>query len=400
MALQPATGARDLNPRQVELNQLLSKRLSKVYKKWGYEEVSPPRVERIDTLIAGGAISSNEIVRLVADEPLGLRPEMTASIARAAFTRLSGRPRPLRLWACGTIFETKIAAEGGISIEENLHSGVELFGANNISAEMELLSLLLEALETLDLESRYKPRLLIGHTGLMDLILQEFEDEQREEIKASLINFDAISLDKMEISEQKRKFLQAIQEMRGLPITTIKNLSTMIGNNVVINDLKRLFLMIGPIADSKNVTLHLDPTFQPHFELYTGLVFQLICQGTSAPVVIARGGRYDGLVKQCGAKEENSTGAGFSFDIEDIRELVTSSFRIDNDQEKTLIAYSKESSLERAFSIQRGLHKKGTTAIVELDYCQNKEEAMERLKERGCVKLIWVEALDANQVTY
>ena len=45
----------------------------------------------------------------VADEPLGLRPEMTASIARAACTRLAEKPRPLRLWAAGTVFESKVS---------------------------------------------------------------------------------------------------------------------------------------------------------------------------------------------------------------------------------------------------------------------------------------------------
>ena len=123
MALQPASGARDLNPKQVETNHLLSKKLAEVYRLWGYEEVSPPRVERLETLMAGGAIESNDIVKLVADEPLGLRPEMTASIARAACTRLAERPRPLRLTATGTVFESRESIEGGICIEENLQCG-------------------------------------------------------------------------------------------------------------------------------------------------------------------------------------------------------------------------------------------------------------------------------------
>ena len=72
MALQPAAGARDLNPRQVDANRQLSEKLAGVFRMWGYDEVSPPRVERLDTLMAGGAIASSDIVRLVADEPLGL----------------------------------------------------------------------------------------------------------------------------------------------------------------------------------------------------------------------------------------------------------------------------------------------------------------------------------------
>ncbi|MFM7435709.1 MAG: ATP phosphoribosyltransferase regulatory subunit, partial [Vulcanococcus sp.] len=74
MALQPAAGARDLNPREVEANRWLCDRLAAVYRLWGYAEVSPPAVERLETLEAGGSIQDRELVRLAAAEPLGLRP--------------------------------------------------------------------------------------------------------------------------------------------------------------------------------------------------------------------------------------------------------------------------------------------------------------------------------------
>ena len=97
MALQPAAGTRDLNPREVDGNRWLCDQLGQVYRLWGYAEVAPPTVERLETLEAGGGIKGHDLVRLAADEPLGLRPEMTASIARAAATRMAERPRPLRL---------------------------------------------------------------------------------------------------------------------------------------------------------------------------------------------------------------------------------------------------------------------------------------------------------------
>ena len=50
MALQPAAGARDLNPREVESNRWLCEQLAQVYRLWGYAEVAPPAVERLETL--------------------------------------------------------------------------------------------------------------------------------------------------------------------------------------------------------------------------------------------------------------------------------------------------------------------------------------------------------------
>ena len=128
MALQPAAGARDLNPREVERQRRLCEQLAEVYRRWGYQEVAPPTVERLDTLKAGGAIADREVVRLVADDPLGLRPELTASIARAASTRMAHRPRPLRLWASGTTFRCFTGDGGDLRISETLQSGVELLG--------------------------------------------------------------------------------------------------------------------------------------------------------------------------------------------------------------------------------------------------------------------------------
>ena len=56
MALQPAAGAKDLNPREVERNRQISDQLAAVYRLWGYQEVAPPSFERLDTLEAGGGI--------------------------------------------------------------------------------------------------------------------------------------------------------------------------------------------------------------------------------------------------------------------------------------------------------------------------------------------------------
>ncbi|MFN9938492.1 MAG: ATP phosphoribosyltransferase regulatory subunit, partial [bacterium] len=112
-------------------------------RRWGYQEVAPPSIERLDTLEAGGAIAEREVVRLVADAPLGLRPELTASIARAASTRMIHRPRPLRLWASGTTFRSFVGDGGDLRINDSLQRGVELRGESSDAAEMELMHLLL-----------------------------------------------------------------------------------------------------------------------------------------------------------------------------------------------------------------------------------------------------------------
>lgn len=390
MALQPATGARDLNPKQVQQNQHLREQLATVYRHWGYDEVSPPQVERLDTLMAGGAIASHDVVRLVADDPLGLRPEMTASIARAACTRLKDRPRPLRLCACGTIFESRAAEEGGLCIEEKLHSGVELFGVKDLAAELELLTLLLEAMSALSLLEEHQPQLLIGHTALMELVLAPFEQPNRDDIRSCLIQYDRLGLEAMDLEATDLARLVMLLDCRGTPMTILDRLAESFGSQPVLHELKRLFVHLSPLAQQQSLTLQLDPTFHPHHELYDGLVFQLVCQGVSAPVVIARGGRYDGLVERCGESEVNAGGVGFSFCLDDIRDLPGSSSENPKRESTVLICWSDHSSLEKALLKQTSWHAQGQVAQCDLKSCSSREEAEQRLKTSGCNTIDWL----------
>ena len=390
MALQPATGARDLNPKQVQQNQHLREQLATVYRHWGYDEVSPPQVERLDTLMAGGAIASHDVVRLVADDPLGLRPEMTASIARAACTRLKDRTRPLRLCACGTIFESRTAEEGGLCIEEKLHSGVELFGVKDLAAELELLTLLLEAMNALSLLGEHQPKLLIGHTALMELVLAPFEQPMREDIRTCLIQYDRLGLEAMGLDSSDLKRLVNLLDCRGTPKTILDLLGEHFGSQAVLNDLNRVFVHLSPLAQQQSLALQLDPTFHPHHQLYDGLVFQLVCQGVSAPVVIARGGRYDGLVERCGESAANAAGVGFSFCLDDIRNLPGSSSENAKNESSVLICWSNDSCLEKALRKQTSWHAQGQVAQCDLRPCCNREEAEQRLKSSRCNTIDWL----------
>ena len=392
MALQPAAGAKDLNPRQVETNRQLTERLASVYRLWGYDEVSPPRVERLATLKAGGAIDSSDIVRLVADDPLGLRPEMTASIARAACTRFADRQRPLRLWASGTVFRTRSADEGGQSIEENLQSGVELFGVSGSEAEMELLSLLMASVQTLGLKANQKPRLLLGHTALMDLVLRPFSGAKRDQIRTALIDFDRLAIESFDLAEGEKTRLLSLMACRGIPEQVLKQLASICGEQPVFDELRRLCTHLATAAQDQAVTIQLDPTFQPHFELYTGLVFQLVCDGRSSPVVIARGGRYDDLVHRCGAPDDRAFGVGFSLAIDPIRELMLDVDADENQHADVLVAFSTASNLESAMDRQRGWHQQGRTAVMALQPLVSKEKAEHIAQVQGGLQLDWVDS--------
>ena len=390
MALQPAAGARDLNPREVDGNRWLCDQLAEVYRLWGYAEVTPPTVERLETLEAGGGIDDRELVRLAADEPLGLRPEMTASIARAACTRMAGRPRPLRLWTSGTVFRSGLSDSGQHRLEERLQSGVELLGDTSdagSAADAELLRLLLACLRQLNIGEASKPTLLIGHHGVLTALLDQVPAAQRTATRQALISYDPLALAALELPAHQRQGLQQLMRLRGEPEKVLYQLEQQLGPSRLLDQLADTLKVVAPVAAAQGVRLQLDPSFQPHFDLYDGLVLKLVCQGPEAPVAIASGGRYDGLVERFGG---SAAGLGFGFDVEAIRELLGTEATAPERPAATLVTYRDATRLAAALELLEQLHASGDRAELLHQATNSAAEAEAIASERGCGGCRWV----------
>lgn len=391
MALQPAAGARDLNPREVERNRRICADLAAVYRSWGYQEVAPPGFERLDTLAAGGGIDGRELVRLAADEPLGLRPELTASIARAACTRMAQRPRPLRLWAEGSTFRSSVGDSGLQRIHEQLQSGVELLGEPSAAADAELTRLLLAAAGNVGLRPEHRPRLLVGHHGVLKALLQQLPADQQAPARAALTSFDPIALERLELSGGLRQRLAGLMRLRGHPSQVLYQLEQWLGPVPLLTDLSHTLAVLTPAAERLNVAVQLDPTFQPHFNLYDGLVLKLVCQGAEAPVAIAGGGRYDALVGRFCGDRQTAAGVGFAFDVEALRELLsggpTPTVAVAAPE---LVAYGDTAQLARALDALEQLHGNGTQAELVPGAVPSREEAEAIAAERGSARLHWL----------
>jgi len=390
MALQPAAGARDLNPREVDGNRWLCDQLAEVYRRWGYAEVAPPLVERLETLEAGGGIRDRELVRLASDEPLGLRPEMTASIARAACTRLASRPRPLRLWSSGAVFRSALSDVGQPRLEERLQSGVELLGADAtqaLVADAELLRLLLACLRQLQITADHQPTLLLGHHGILSALLDQVPAQQRLATRQALINFDPLALADLELPGHQRQGLQQLLRLRGDTKAVLYQLEQLLGPSSLLEQLAGTLNSVSAVAAGQGVRLQLDPSFQPHFDLYDGLVLKLVCQGPVAPVALASGGRYDALVARFGGA---AGGMGFSFDVEAIRELIGTEASAPERPAATLVAYGTEGLLGEALDRLEALHRDGARAELLQSPCASRADAEAVAAERGCAACHWI----------
>jgi ATP phosphoribosyltransferase regulatory subunit len=389
MALQPAAGARDLNPREVEQNRAICAALAEVYRLWGYQQVDPPSVERVDTLEAGGGIDGRELVLLASEERLGLRPELTASIARAASTRMAQRPRPLRLWTNGTIFRSSTADSGQQRIHEQLQSGVELLGERSAAADVELISVLLAASAQLELAA-HSPQLLVGHHGLLTALLADVPEAHKARTRRALTGFDPLALEAIPLAESQQQRLRAVMRLRGGASEVLYALEQWLGPVPLLGDLQQVLSAVSPAAERGGVCVRLDPTFQPHFALYDGLVLKLVCQGGQAPLEIASGGRYDALVGRFSVEAGSAAGVGFGFDVEALRELLGHGWGLGNAALPVLVSYASASAVVAALETQQQLHRQGVVAELHPDPLASQEQADAIASDRGCARAVWL----------
>ena len=382
------TNIKEFNLLDVRKNSQIISTLNKVYKLWGYEEVAPSLINKIEILKAREVINQNELVSIVSNKALCLRPEMTTSIVKLISTRLINKKRPLRLFNHGTIFEKKEGYKNVELFKERIQSGIELIGYKSKYPEIEVFNILFDAIDKLSLKDGCELKFLVSSTTIMDLILNKFSNNKYEKIKKIMMDLDHDNLNKLNIDDKEKTILKNLLYLRGEPTNVINDLIKIFGDNKVLEELKFLFNTINPWAKKYSIDIQLDPTFQPHLNLYKGTVFQMICVKDNEKIIIAKGGRYDELVEYFNPKESSANGLGFSISVDNLRNLIKEE---NNLNKKILIVFKKKELLSRAILEQKKLHDTGIISILETIPCINDDKAKQLMEENQCTHIYWIE---------
>ena len=381
------TDIKEIKLVDVRNNSNIINNLNNIYKLWGYEEVSPSFINTLETIKGRGVIEENEVVGIVSNNSLCLRPEMTTSIVKLSSTRLINKKRPIRLFTNGMVFDKKENNKNSFKLQEKLQSGIELIGYDTKYPEIEVINILFDSIDNINLKDDCNLCLLVSTTKIMDSILNKYKNNNFEEIKKSLVNFDQDKLSKLGIDEEDKYILKDLLFTRGEPMAILKKLKSIFGPSKNLDDLNFLFETISKISSKYGVKLQLDPTFQPHLNLYEGIVFQLIGESGNNKNVIAKGGRYDELVRFFSPNEKTLNGIGFTISIDVLRNLIKDEMK---EKKKILLMFKDSYLLEKGMNEQKELQKSGNVAVLYLNPCNDLAKANQIMKENNCTEIVWV----------
>jgi ATP phosphoribosyltransferase regulatory subunit len=302
--------------------ETLRRSLLDFYRRRGYELILTPLVEHLDALLTGaGSDLEQQTFKLIdpaSGRLLGLRADMTPQAARIAARRYGDR-EVVRLCYLGTVLRTQADSPGGPRAPRQV--GCELFGDASVTADIEILQVMLETLRRAGVPDVH---LDLGHVGIYRAIAAKLRLAPADETALFGILQRKSHPDLADFGRDQRldrRALAALQQLMDLngDATVLKRARPALG---------RLGAAVGRCLDTLEQTVralrrrfpklpvHVDLAELRGYRYQTGMVFAAFAPGHGRE--LARGGRYDGVGREFGVPRPAT---GFSADLNELLRL-------------------------------------------------------------------------------
>lgn len=374
-------GTRDILLGECRVQREVQKRLSRVFTLRGYHEVLTPGLEYYDVFsLSGAALPQQEMYKTTDNHGrlLVVRPDSTLPIARMAASRLQNSPRPLRLFYNQRIYRNRPDLSG--RSDECTQMGIELLGASGLRADLEAVSLAVEALSACIPDFRVE----IGHARLFRALANRLplREEQREELR------DAIE------SKNYGMLSVLLDPLGNTPaVEAMKRLPRLFGGEEVLREAERwctdeesreMLASLKTLYDSLKELglgdrLMVDLGLVQSNDYYTGAVFSAYVQDHGDAIL--SGGRYDDL---CGKFGMPMPAVGFALDLDAAAALLPAPF--EEEEKPAVLLYGEPGFEIQAQKLAAELVSQGTPCECSV-FC-TLEESLEYAEKMGLQKVI------------
>ncbi len=307
-------GMRDTFPDLYEIKAKTKKRMEQEMKLWGYRFIETPTLEYYETVGDASAILDQQLFKLLDQQghTLVLRPDMTAPIARIAASKLLKDEAPLRLAYSNSVFRAQ-QREGGRPAEFE-QVGIECIGDDSVSADAEVIALMISVLKDAGLENF---KISIGHIGFVqDLFTQIVGTAERANILRRYLyekNYVGYRqhVDDLALSSIDKQRLFSFLQLRGSE-NVLEEAHALLEENQGLQALKQLQELWNILKDYEvDEYIKFDLSLVSHMSYYSGILFEVY--GENVGFAIGNGGRYNKLLEKFG-KNSGATGFGLRLD--------------------------------------------------------------------------------------
>lgn len=285
--------------------------------RWGYDEIILPTFEYLDVLAPGLEAELLETCYQFVDRTTGrtllLRPDATAQVARTVAMGLIGQMLPQRLSYRTSVFryEPEHAGRG----REIFQVGAELVGVKDVTGDSEVITMLIECLQSIGLRSF---TIALGHVGFIKGLMMRsglsLLGQKRAEQAAARKDLPRLEeiLAGERIAKSAARAIREAPELTGREEVLERGRALAAGDPVLVAPLERLSELYQSLCSAGHRdALLLDLGEFRGFDYYDGAVFDVFAAGVGSE--LGGGGRYDHLIGRFG-RELPST--GFALDVD------------------------------------------------------------------------------------
>ena len=354
--LHTPEGVRDIYGNEFVQKFELQQLLYRVLAGRGYQGIETPTFEFFDVFSREvGTVPSRELYKFFDKEgnTLVLRPDMTPSIARAV-SKYFHDETPIRLCYMGNTFINYDKYQG--RLKETTQMGAELMGDGSVQSDVELLSVLIEALQEAGLREF---QVSVGQVEFFKALLREagignVAEESLRRLISDKNRFGAEELrSSYEIPEKLRNTFLEMATLTGGE-EALQKARSLTDNAEALEALARLQEIYGGLKKKgyeKYVTF--DLSMLSKYNYYTGIIFHAYSYGYGEP--IAKGGRYDNLLSHFGRE---LPAVGFAIVVDQLQRALR------NDAGKKVDA-TGDSKRYLTFALTKGRLAKKTLELLE-----------------------------------
>lgn len=300
----------------------LRRELLDLYHSWGYDLVIPPLLEFTDSLLSGSGSDLDLLTFKVTDQlsgrTMGVRADITPQTARMDAHSLR-RNGPCRLCYAGHVLYTR--PRSALESRSPLQVGVEFYGESGLGADIEVIGLMIESLETAGLE---RPHLEMGHVGIYRSLLEMAElDGEREAELFTLLQAKALAeIDPWlaeHVSDDVVRGMLARLPMLNGPTEVLERAREELAEapaelHAALDELEYVSNVVRERAPE--VGLYFDLSELRGYHYHTGIVFAAFAPGLGRS--LGNGGRYDHIGEAFGRARPAT---GFALDLSVLAEL-------------------------------------------------------------------------------
>ncbi|MDP3085391.1 MAG: ATP phosphoribosyltransferase regulatory subunit [Rubrivivax sp.] len=287
---------------------------------YGFEQVMPPLLEHLESLLSGTGhaldLNTFKLVDQLSGRMLGLRADTTPQAARID-AHLLNREGVTRLCYCGPVVHTQ--PTGLNASREPLQFGAELFGHGGLEADLEIMELALDCLNlaradelVIDLADARVLRGVLAGVPLDGPALQAVVEA------VSLKDGAAVDALTTGMPEQARSGLRALLRLYGGADVLVSAGTELPQRPLVQQALQELDWLAAHLrAAYPGLRIGFDLADMSGYSYYSGPRFAIY--GAASRDALARGGRYDEVGAIFG---RNRPAVGFSLDLKTLSEVV------------------------------------------------------------------------------